>query len=57
MWPPDFPDETKRVILARTPLGRAGTPEEAARLVRFLVLEATFSTGDTIAIDGGRALR
>jgi len=25
--------------------------------VRFLVLEATYSTGDTIRIDGGRSLR
>jgi pteridine reductase len=57
MWPDGFPDDAKREILARTPLGRAGTPDEAARLVRFLVLEATFSTGETIAIDGGRALR
>lgn len=57
MWPDGFPEETKAQILARTPLGRAGTPEETARLVRFLVLEATYSTGDTIRIDGGRSLR
>lgn len=57
MWPEGFPDDAKREILARTPMARAGTPEEAARLVRFLALEATFSTGGTIAIDGGRALR
>jgi len=57
LWPDGFPDEAKRTILARTPLGRAGTPEDAARLVRFLVLEAPFMTGETIALDGGRALR
>jgi pteridine reductase len=57
LWPDGFPEETKQAILARTPLGRAGTAEEAARLVRFLVLEASFMTGGTIAIDGGRALR
>jgi len=57
MWPEGFPDETKQAILARTPLGRAGTPEEAAKLVRFLVLEASYMTGETIAIDGGRGLR
>jgi len=57
MWPDDFPEETKAQILARTPLARAGTPEEAARLVRFLILEATYSTGGTITIDGGRSLR
>jgi pteridine reductase len=57
MWPDDFTDAHKQEILARTPLARAGTPEEAARLVRFLALEATFSTGGTVAIDGGRGLR
>jgi pteridine reductase len=50
-------DEIKRATLARTPLARAGTPEEAAKLVRFLVLEASYLTGVTIRIDGGRALR
>jgi pteridine reductase len=57
MWPDHFPEETKAQILSRTPLGRAGTPEEAAKLVRFLILEATYSTGDTVRIDGGRSLR
>lgn len=57
MWPEGFPEETKQAILARTPLARAGEPEEAARLVRFLVLEATFMTGETMRIDGGRSLR
>ena len=57
LWPDHFPDAEKAAILARTPLGRAGTPEEVATLVRFLVLEASYSTGETISIDGGRALR
>ena len=56
-WPEGVPTETKDAILARTPLARAGTAEEAARLVRFLVLEASYLTGETIAIDGGRGLR
>lgn len=57
LWPEGFPEPTKEAILARTPLGRAGSAEEAARLVRFLALEATYSTGDTVRIDGGRGLR
>lgn len=56
-WPEGFEESAKAPILARTPLARAGTPEETARLVRFLVLEATYLTGCTIRIDGGRALR
>ena len=43
--------------LPQVGFGRAGTAEEAARLVRFLTLEATYSTGDTVSIDGGRGLR
>ncbi len=39
------------------PLGRAGTPEEVADLIAFLVSPASsWITGETIAIDGGRHL-
>jgi NAD(P)-dependent dehydrogenase (short-subunit alcohol dehydrogenase family) len=39
------------------PLGRAGTPEEVADLIAFLVSpHAGWITGETIAIDGGRHL-
>lgn len=38
------------------PLGRIGTPEEVAELILFLASSrAAWVTGDTIAIDGGRA--
>ncbi|MEY3142603.1 MAG: hypothetical protein RLY21_1096, partial [Planctomycetota bacterium] len=49
--------EIKRATLARPPRARAGTPEEAAKLVRFLMLDASYLTGVTIRIDGGRSLR
>lgn len=42
--------------LRRVPLGRAGTPEEAAQVVRWLALEATYVTGQIIRVDGGRWL-
>ncbi len=57
LWPQDFPQETKERILSRTPLARAGTAEDAARLVRFLILEAAYMTGETIRLDGGRSIR
>jgi 3-oxoacyl-[acyl-carrier protein] reductase len=39
---------------ARVPLARAGTPEEVAELVRYLILEAPpYLTGARIAVDGG----
>ena len=57
MWPePPPPESVKKAILARTPLGRAGTPEDVARLVRFVVCDAPFVTGQIIAVDGGRSI-
>lgn len=35
------------------PIPRKGTPEEVARLVRFLMTEASYSTGVEFLIDGG----
>lgn len=39
--------------IQRTPYGRWGRPEEIARVVRFLAIEAGFMTGQTITVDGG----
>ena len=59
-----WPDEgyesdtpTQERYIERVPLARSGTPEEAAKLVRFLALEATYTTGHIVPIDGGRRLR
>ena len=42
-------------ILSRTPLGRAGEPEEVAAVAVFLASdEASYLTGQTIYPDGGR---
>jgi 3-oxoacyl-[acyl-carrier protein] reductase len=47
-------DEMKELMLANTPLGRFGTPEDVARAVRFLSSdEAAFITGDVLLVDGG----
>ena len=44
-------------IVARTPLGRLGTPDEVAKVIRFLVSDdAGFVTGQVIGIDGGLVL-
>lgn len=41
--------------MSRTPLGRAGTPSEVAAIAAFLVSEdASYVTGETIYVDGGR---
>jgi 3-oxoacyl-[acyl-carrier protein] reductase len=39
--------------LARTPMGRFGSPADIAETVRFLVSDATWLTGQAIYVDGG----
>jgi 3-oxoacyl-[acyl-carrier protein] reductase len=47
-------DEMKQVMLANTPLGRFGAPEDVAGAVRFLCSdEAAFITGEVLLVDGG----
>ncbi len=47
-------EEMTGLILANTPLGRLGSPEDVAAAVRFLCSdEAAFITGDVLLVDGG----
>ena len=47
---------SRAALLEATPLGRLGTPEEVAALVRFLASDvAGFITGQIIGVDGGFA--
>jgi 3-oxoacyl-[acyl-carrier protein] reductase len=49
-----IPDEGKALMLANTPLGRLGDPEDVAGAVRFLCSdEASFITGEVLLVDGG----
>lgn len=57
LWPEQGkPSEAKQALLARTPLARIGTPEEIGEAVRWLLDEASFVTGHTLHVDGGRQL-
>jgi NAD(P)-dependent dehydrogenase (short-subunit alcohol dehydrogenase family) len=47
--------EAKRRILARTPLGRIGEPDEIAGIAVFLAsADASYVSGQTVYADGGR---
>jgi NAD(P)-dependent dehydrogenase (short-subunit alcohol dehydrogenase family) len=52
--PPDEVERFKAHIVARVPMGRMGTPEEAANAVLFLASEeSSFITGVELFVDGG----
>ena len=57
LWPEDgqFPDAERAAIVQHTLLKRAGTPDDIARTVRFLMLDAPYITGQIINVDGGRS--
>jgi 3-oxoacyl-[acyl-carrier protein] reductase len=47
-------EDMRSLMLANTPLGRFGSPEDVAAAVRFLCSdEASFITGDVLLVDGG----
>ncbi len=50
-------EEVQQALLAKIPLGRFGSPEEVARLCRFLVAEGDYITGAQININGGMYLQ
>jgi pteridine reductase len=51
---PDADPQMQQQYLSRVPLARSGTPAEAAEAVRWLSLDATYTTGEIIRVDGGR---
>lgn len=45
----DMPDS----VVSNQPISRFGEPEEVANMIRFMMAEASFSTGSEFVIDGG----
>lgn len=57
LWPEEgMNEELQQKILKETPLERSGSPDDIADCILYLVRDATFVTGQNIAIDGGRSL-
>lgn len=57
LWPErPISEEQRTELLAKTALERMGSPEDIARTVLFLVRDASYMTGQVIAVDGGRLL-
>jgi pteridine reductase len=56
-WPDDgqFEPAERARIIATTPLGRVGSPEDIAQAVHFLAC-APYVTGQVVAVDGGRSI-
>ncbi|MGH3084378.1 MAG: 3-oxoacyl-[acyl-carrier-protein] reductase [Gaiellaceae bacterium] len=50
----ELPEELRQTMLANTPLGRFGEPQDIAGAVRFLCSDAAaFVTGEVLLVDGG----
>ncbi|MFT5033590.1 MAG: pteridine reductase [Bacteroidia bacterium] len=59
LWPEqhsDFSAQEQRNMKDKVPLERIGSPDDIAKTVAFLVCDAPYITGQTIAVDGGRTL-
>jgi len=57
LWPEsNLSDTAKKSILGQIPLGRTGEPGDIAGCVLYLVRDATYVTGQIIAVDGGRSI-
>lgn len=57
LWPEDgMSDAAQQTILHQVPLARAGDPDDIAGCVLYLLRDATYVTGQIIAVDGGRSI-
>ena len=57
LWPEEGMTESiKEDILNQVPLGKPGEARDIADCVIYLVRDATYVTGQIIAVDGGRSI-
>ncbi len=55
-WPDRYDRATRDRLTAKIPLRRAGSPEDVAAAVDFLLREGDYITGVILPVDGGRHL-
>ena len=56
LFPDAYDETTRQRLTARTLLGRAGTPQEIARAVEYLLDGAPTMTGQVLTLDAGRTV-
>ena len=57
VWPENYDRRTRERLTARIPLRRAGSVEDIAAAVGFLLSDGDYITGTILTVDGGRHLR
>ena len=57
LWPEDgMTEANQQTILRQVPLERAGSPDDIAGCVLYLMRDATYVTGQIVVVDGGRSI-
>ena len=57
IWPEDYPADKRARLASRIPMKRVGTPDDIAKLVRFVATEAPYLNGCVVPVDGGLSCR
>ena len=55
-WPEDYSDELRARLAAKIPLKRAGTVQDIAAAVHFVLAAGDYITGAVLPVDGGRSV-
>ena len=55
-WPEEYDGATRARLTAKIPLRRAGTEDDIATIVHFVLREGDYITGAIIPVDGGRQI-
>ena len=55
-WPEEYDQQTRDRLTAKIPLQRAGTEDDIASAVHYLLREGDYITGVVLPVDGGRGV-